>query len=78
MEPNRPIFKARRAARCGASGKRHNTGDRSIWPTEGRFFEPSELRLSSLMVGAGHGAKRDLFSRPEKAVKWFLLNTKCS
>ena len=50
MEPNQFISKARRAVRCGASSKRRNTGDGLIWPTEGRFFKPSERHLSLLMV----------------------------
>ncbi len=41
MESNQLISKARHAARCGASGKRRNDGDGLIWPTKGRFFEPS-------------------------------------
>ena len=50
MEPNQFISKARCAARCGASGKHRNVGDGLIWPTEGRFFEPPEQRLSPLVV----------------------------
>ncbi len=42
MEPNHFICKVRRAARCGASGKRRNVGDGLIWPTEGRFFGPPD------------------------------------
>ncbi len=55
MEPNLAISKARHAARCGASGKGRNIGDGLIWPTEGRFFGPSDgvvLRLRSTMTTA--------------------------
>ena len=55
MEPNQFIPKARRAARCGASGKRHNAGDGLIWPTEGHFLGPSDgvvLRLWSAQTTA--------------------------
>ena len=55
MEPNQFISKARRAARCGASGKRRNAGDGLIWPTEGRFFGSPDgvvLRLWSSQTTA--------------------------
>ncbi len=32
--------KARRAARCEASGKRHNAAGRLIWSTKGRVVPP--------------------------------------
>ena len=36
-----PLGQARRAARCGASGKRRNAADGLIRPTEGRVFAPA-------------------------------------
>ena len=51
MEPNQFISKARCAARCGASGKRRNTGDGLIWPTEGRFFGPPDGVVFRLWSG---------------------------
>jgi len=51
MESNQPIAKARSAERCGVSVKLRNAGDGLIWPTEGRFFTPAELRCEALVVG---------------------------
>ncbi len=38
MDQSGSFGKARRAARCGISGKRRNTADEPLWPTEGRVF----------------------------------------
>ena len=51
MEPNHFIYKARRAARCGASGKRRDVGDGLIWPTEGWFFGPPDGVVFRLWSG---------------------------
>ena len=50
MEPNQFISEARRAARCGASGKRRNMGDGLIWPTGGRLFGLAGRRCAPLVV----------------------------
>ena len=42
--------RARRAARCGVSGKRRNAADERIWPTEGRFFTPAGRRYARIVV----------------------------
>ncbi len=36
--PNRPLGQARRAARCGSSGKRRNAPQGPSWPTDGRVL----------------------------------------
>ena len=51
MESNQPVSKARSAVPCGVSDKLRNAGDGLIWPTEGRFFAPAELRCELLVVG---------------------------
>ena len=50
MEPNSFIWQARRAARCGASGKRRNAPDGRIWSTEGRILAPAGRRYAPLEV----------------------------
>jgi len=50
MEPNQFTGQARRAARCGASGKCRNAAGGLIWPTEGRVFASAGRRYGPLVV----------------------------
>ncbi len=62
------IGKARRAARCGASGKRRNAAGGLIWPTEGRVVLPRDSVAFLIRCPTSHGETR-LATQQDNPVK---------
>ncbi len=68
MDQIRVAGKERRAARCGASGKRRNAAGGLIWPTEGRVDLPHGGVALLMRCPASH-CKARLTTQQVKPVK---------